>query len=191
MTRDLHARSIANNASVLNPSNAHLAGLASSIHAPASSSTLSPRRSQNSDTAAQASRTGGNSSRNLSHINVDEINGGHSNFGVSGASELGVRGPRIKREAGSRNLGGLIKDCRIVIDMLSPDKSPSTRLILGREGRSKQSDVKVSKKFGLSPRRTLTPLFGCKCLEKELDTLLSLFDLSVAEEGDPTMTVPE
>ena len=149
MTRDLHARGKANNTSALNPSNAHLAGLASSIHAPASSSALFPPSSRNSGPAAQRSRTDGNSSRNLSHINADDISGGHSNLGVSDASELGVRGPRIKREAASRNLNGLIKDYRIVIDMLSPDKSLSMRLILGREARSKQSDVKVSKKLHL------------------------------------------
>ena len=86
------------------------------------------------------------------------------------------------REAGKRNLGGLIKDCRMVIDMLSLKRSRPTRMLFTREERSKQADVDVSEKSHLPSQRALTTLSGRKCLDQELDSLLSLFDMSIAEE---------
>ncbi|KAM0801030.1 hypothetical protein BDR22DRAFT_228846 [Usnea florida] len=149
-----------------------------SSYASASSSTPIPPNPQNSDTASQRLRTNNHRSWTSSHTdsnthtphhhttraNGDGINHGQSNFGSFDASEgsLGGRGPRIMREAGKRNLGGLIKDCRMIIDMLSSERSRPTRMLFTREERSKQADV--------------------DCLDQELGSLLSLFDMSIAEE---------
>ena len=118
----------------------------------------------------------GNNSSNRRHSNL-------RSFGLSEAS-FSSGAARIKQKAGSRNVGGLIKDCRMVIDMLSLDISPPTRTIFTQEDRSKQGDIGVSERLHLSARCMLTLLFGEKCLEKELSILLDLFDMSIADQRD-------
>ena len=119
-------------------------------------------------------------------IGGNDSNRKHSSLGSFGPSEASFSSgaARIKQEAGSRNVGRLIKDCRMVIDMLSLDISPPTRTIFTQEDRSKQGDIGVSERLHLSARRMLTLLFGRKCLEKELSILLDLFDMSIADQGD-------